>query len=100
MTYLNDGFLTRRAFLERSSFAGTILGLEPILKLRGLVSRSADDTNSASWPSFGHDLCNSRFNSSETTIGRKNVGQLNLRWTFEADAPIQNWIVGWALLCD
>lgn len=90
MTYLNDGFLTRRAFLERSSFAGTILGLEPILKLRGLVSRSADDTNSASWPSFGYDLCNSRFNSSETTIGRKNVGQLNLRWTFEADAPIQN----------
>ncbi len=86
----NNLLLTRRAFLERSSFAGAVVALGPTFKSRGLAPGSTDEAGSTDWPRFGYDLGNSRFNPHEAVIGRDNVGQLNLQWTFEAAAPIQN----------
>ncbi len=79
---------TRRTFLGHSALAASLatVGSSPLRA----VPQSSPAIVSTDWPRFGCDLRNSRFNAGESTIGRENVGNLALDWTFSAGAPIQN----------
>ena len=46
-------------------------------------------TGAADWPRFGKDLKNTRFNPAESRLGRENVERLKVKWSFQADMPIQ-----------
>jgi len=43
---------------------------------------------SADWPSAGHDLRNSRYQSAETAISPKTVAGLKLRWSLATDGDV------------
>ncbi len=43
----------------------------------------------AEWHRFGADLHNTRFNPAESRLGRENVERLKVKWSFQADMPIQ-----------
>src|SRR5207247_2529806 len=41
-----------------------------------------------SWPMYGHDLQQSRFNAGETLIGTQNVGSLHQAWFLPTGGPV------------
>src|SRR2546426_4828678 len=41
-----------------------------------------------SWPMYGHDLQQSRFNTGETLIGPQNVGSLHQAWFLSTGGPV------------
>src|SRR5215212_9955703 len=47
-----------------------------------LLSSPAFAAGGGLWPSAGHDLRNTRFQNTETTIGVANVANLAVRWQF------------------
>jgi outer membrane protein assembly factor BamB len=47
---------------------------------------SAPASSSGDWPSFGHDLSNSRHQTLERSIGVSNVGKLTAKWSFSSSA--------------
>jgi polyvinyl alcohol dehydrogenase (cytochrome) len=51
------------------------------------------DPGSADWPSYGHDLAQTRSNPSETKIGVANVAQLQLKWTWSTTAVTSTPVV-------
>jgi len=58
--------------------------------LLGSLPQSAwAQANAGSWPRYGYDLANTRWNRSETIIGRANVGRLKRQWSAAAPGPIQ-----------
>jgi len=83
--------VTRRNFLKNLAATGVIVGSTRSAHTSTPAPAEAAPvvSGSSDWPRFGCDLRNSRFNSKETQLGRENVGQLDVKWTFETDAPIQ-----------
>jgi polyvinyl alcohol dehydrogenase (cytochrome) len=82
----------RRKLIKSLAMAGALAAVPPGLRSpsgyargqgRGVAPGVAD------WPRFGYDLHNTRFNANEKTLGKSNVGSLQLRWTRETNAPIQ-----------
>jgi polyvinyl alcohol dehydrogenase (cytochrome) len=43
---------------------------------------------SSQWPSAGHDLSNTHYNSSESKIGVSNVGNLAVAWNFSTEGDV------------
>ena len=41
-----------------------------------------------SWPMYGHDVLQSRFNAGETAIGAQNVGSLHQAWFLATGGPV------------
>ncbi len=82
---------SRRTFVKNLMITGAVMG-----STRPNYSLAAPQTDpepinsgSADWPRFAYDMHNTRFNSNETKLGRKNDGQMSLKWKIETDAPIQ-----------
>ncbi|MEE8348971.1 MAG: PQQ-binding-like beta-propeller repeat protein, partial [Acidobacteriota bacterium] len=77
--------LNRRRFLSLAA-AGTaaLAGARP---LSGSTLSQGDEfpagTRAGDWPMFGNNIGGTRSNPHETIIGRNNVAQLKVKWTFE-----------------
>src|SRR5215212_3056531 len=53
-----------------------------------LLSSPAFAAGGGLWPSAGHDLRNTRFQNTETTIGVANAANLAVRWQFTTDNDV------------
>ncbi len=53
-----------------------------------LFSAPASAATSAAWPTAGHDLQNTRFASTETTIGVGNASTLSPKWTLTTTGDV------------
>lgn len=63
----------------------SIFGLIAALLISGTVFAAAGNSQ---WPSAGHDLSNTHYNSSESKIGVSNAGQLSPAWAFTTGGDI------------
>jgi polyvinyl alcohol dehydrogenase (cytochrome) len=54
----------------------------------GLTALAAVTLSGCLWPSFGHDLANTRHQDLERRIGRKSVGQLSEAWRVDGLAGV------------
>ena len=70
----------------------TRLGLSALLVLAGvgvlLVVQASTAGNSASWPTAGNDVGNSRTQPLETKLSADNVGKLAVKWTFSSHGDV------------
>lgn len=83
--------VTRRRFLKNLTTTGMLVGSTHFAHTSPFSRSEIEPVTfgSSDWPRFGCDLRNSRFNSKENQLGKENVGQLDVKWKFETDAPIQ-----------
>jgi outer membrane protein assembly factor BamB len=57
-------------------------GVLPTGHVGAAISCTASDPTGGSWPSYGHDLSNTRTQDQECVIGRSNVRSLKAKWVF------------------
>ena len=86
---LGLGSLTRRNFLKNAGTAGTLAAMGPLIQVSRAQGLNIPQAGPADWPRFGYDLQNTRFNARESTLGRENVGRLQLKWRYQVDGVIQ-----------
>ncbi len=53
-----------------------------------LAALGAGPVFAASWPMYGHDIRQSRFNAAETAISRQTVGSLHQVWFLQTGGPV------------
>ena len=79
----------RRKFIRAAAVAGTMAAMPWGWRSSPQLFGQTASPGPADWPGFGYDLHNTRFNAAERTLGRDNVGNLQLKWNKMVEAPIQ-----------
>ncbi|GHE84135.1 polyvinylalcohol dehydrogenase [Streptomyces spiralis] len=78
------GAVRRLALLAVLLLAAALLSTEPATA----TGDDVDATGSSSWPTFGHDLAQTRYNPAEKTIGPSNAGRLKAKWTYQTHGDV------------
>ncbi len=88
MDELKQDGMSRRGFLATGAYA-----LATSAVLGNLISSASGadlpKPGPADWPRYGYDIHNTRCNSQESILGKKNVDRLKLKWKFDVKVPIE-----------